>query len=147
MNTLEECLSNYVKPTTLDEKNKWFCEKCKRHSQAEKKMSIWTTAEYLIISYKRYVNILLAPVKDDHSIKAPFYELDMSLYVEDNKKGQNIYDLSSVAIHSGNMKNGHYVMIRKIEDTWVLFNDNAVVPVKESDINHEAAYYLVYKRR
>jgi ubiquitin C-terminal hydrolase len=147
LNTLEECLANYVKPVTLDEKNKWFCEKCKRRSQAEKKMSIWTTAEYLIISYKRYVNLLINTVKDDRAIIAPFHELDLSPYVEDNKKDKNMYDLCAVTVHSGNMNNGHYVIARKVENNWVVFNDNTVVPVSENDINNGSAYYLVYKRR
>jgi ubiquitin C-terminal hydrolase len=147
INTLEECLANYVKPTTLDEKNKWFCEKCKRRSQAEKKMSIWSTAEYLIISYKRYVNILITSVKDGHSIAAPFHELDLSPYVEDNKHDENIYDLCAVTVHSGNMNNGHYVIARKVEDAWTVFNDSTVIPVTESDVNNGAAYYLVYRRR
>ena len=147
MNTLEECLANYIAPITLDENNMWYCEKCKRKSQAEKKMSIWSTSDYLIISYKRYVNLMITSVKDDRSIKAPFRGLDMSHYTEDNKPYENIYDLCAVTVHSGNMNNGHYIIARKIGEEWVVFNDSTVIPVKESDINNEVAYYLVYKRR
>ena len=45
------------------------------------------------------------------------------------------------------MINGHYVTARKVEDTWLVFNDSTVIPVTESDINNGAAYYLVYRRR
>lgn len=150
MNTLEECLQNYVKPIKLDVENQWFCEKCKRKSQAEKKLSIWNTSEYLIISYKRYVNTMIATVKDNHDITAPFNELDLSLFVEDNKQTENIYDLCAVTVHSGNMNNGHYVIARKMGNSlknWTVFNDSTVVNVEEQNINNKNAYYLVYKRR
>ena len=147
MNTLEECLENYVKPITLDEKNQWYCDKCKRKSQAEKKLSIWNTGEYIIISYKRYLNIQIATIKDGHSIIAPFKNLDLSPYVEDNKPDENNYSLCSITVHSGNMNDGHYVIARKIKNDWFIFNDNTVILVKESNINISSAYYLVYKRQ
>jgi len=145
--TLEECLAEYVKATTLDENNQWFCEKCKRKSKAEKKLSIWSTSEYLIISYKRYANMFITTVKDDRHIVAPFNGLDLSPYVEDNKANEDIYDLCAVTVHSGNMNNGHYVAARKMETTWMVFNDSNVIQVKEKDLNNSTAYYLVYKRR
>lgn len=147
MKSLEDCLADYVKPIILDEKNQWYCEKCKRKCQAEKKLSIWSTSEYIIISYKRYSNMFITHVKNESPIVAPFSNLDMSTYVEDNKPGENIYDLSAVTVHSGTMSNGHYVIARKMGDDWVVFNDSHVVKVKEEDINNSSAYYLVYKRR
>ena len=145
MDTLEECLEHYVKPIKLDEKNQWYCDKCKRKSQAEKKLSIWNTGEYVIISYKRYSNIQIATVKDGRLIIAPF-NLDLSPYVEDNSN-KNTYSLCSVTVHSGNMNNGHYVIARKIKNNWFIFNDSTVINVNESEINISAAYYLVYKRQ
>lgn len=145
MNTLEECLEDYIKPITLDEDNKWYCEKCKRKSQAIKKMSIWSTGKYIIISYKRYVNMLNTSIKDGRPIQAPFQELDMSPYVEDNKK--NIYNLCAITVHNGNMNNGHYIAARKIKNNWIVFNDDTVNQVRESNINNKSSYYLVYRRQ
>ena len=145
--TLEECLEEYVKEIKLDEKNQWYCEKCKRKSQAVKKLSIWSTSEYLIISYKRYANMFITSVKDNRHIIAPFNNLDLSPYVEDNNAGEDIYDLCAVTVHIGNMNNGHYVVARKINTTWMVFNDSTVIHVREVDINNSTAYYLVYKRR
>jgi ubiquitin C-terminal hydrolase len=147
MDTLEECLENYVKPITLDENNQWYCDKCKRKSQAEKKLSIWNTGEYVIISYKRYSNIQIATIKDGRSIIAPFQNLDLSPYVEDNNSNENKYSLCSVTVHSGNMNSGHYVIARKMKNNWFVFNDSTVIPVKESEISTSTAYYLVYKRQ
>lgn len=147
MNTLDECLKKYISPNKLDKNNMWYCDKCKRRSEAEKKMSIWSTSKYLIISYKRYINLNITSVKDDRIIKAPFHSLDLSSYVEDNKYNENIYDLCAVTIHSGNMNNGHYIIYRKINNLWFLFNDETVIPVKECDVDSGLAYYMVYKKR
>lgn len=143
---LEECLAEYVKPYTLDDKNQWMCDKCKRKSQAVKKLSIWNTSDYLIISYKRYASMLNTTLKNNRRIIAPFTSLDMSPYIEDNPVNGNMYNLCAVTVHSGNMNNGHYIVARKIENSWVVFNDNVVIPVDESDIDISTAYYLVYKR-
>lgn len=144
-NKLEECLQNYVKPILLDEENQWCCNKCNRKSSAEKKLSIWNTSDYLIISYKRYSNILDRSVKDNHSILSPF-SLDLSPYVEDNQTG-NLYSLCSFTIHIGSMSRGHYKMARIINNEWFIFNDKKVSRVKESNIDTQYAYYLVYKRK
>jgi ubiquitin C-terminal hydrolase len=144
--TLEDCLEEYVKPYTLDNKNQWMCDKCKRKSQAVKKLSIWNTSDYIIISYKRYTNMLDTTLKNNRRIIAPFTNLDMSPYIEDNNINKNIYNLCAITIHSGNMNNGHYIIARKIKNSWVVFNDDVVIPVNESDIDIRTAYYLVYKR-
>ena len=144
--TLEKCLEEYVKPYTLDYKNQWMCNKCKRKSQAVKKLSIWNTSEYIIISYKRYTSFLNTPLKNNKNIIAPFTNLDMSPYIEDSNINGNIYNLCAVTFHKGNINNGHYIIARKIENYWLVFNDDIVIPIKESDIDIRSAYYLVYKR-
>ena len=147
MKTLEECITDYIKPSILDKDNQWSCNKCKQKSQAKKKMSIWTTSEYIFFCYKRYLNLQLVTVKNSQEITTPFHNLDLSLYVEDNKPNENIYDLCAVTFHSGNLNNGHYVIARKMQNGWMVFNDNTVTPIKESDINNRNAYYMVYQRR
>jgi ubiquitin carboxyl-terminal hydrolase 8 len=144
--TLEECLEEYVKPYILDAENQWMCNKCKRKSQAIKKFSIWNTSDYIIISYKRYFNMMNTTLKNNTRIIAPFSNLDMSPYIEDNNVNENMYNLCSVTIHSGNMSTGHYITARKIEKSWFIFNDNCVIPVNKSDVDISNAYYLVYKR-
>lgn len=140
--TLQECLENYVKPITLDENNKWYCSNCNRKSQATKKLSIWNTSEYLFISYKRHVNIGISTIKDGRAIDTPF-ELDISPYVEEKCKN---YSLCIITFHSGNMNNGHYITLRKIENDWFIFNDNSVESIDESNIDIRSAYYMVYKK-
>ena len=146
LNTLKECLEHYVKPITLDEKNQWVCNKCNRKTKAVKKLSIWNTSKYIIISYKRYSNNNLTIIKDCHPIITPLENLDFSPYVEDNNKNENKYSLCSITIHKGSMKSGHYVNFRKISNDWFLFDDNKVTRVDMCDIDINFAYYLVYRR-
>ena len=123
-----------------------MCNKCKRKSQAVKKLSIWNTSEYIIISYKRYTSFLNTTLKNNKSIIAPFTNLDMSPYIEDSNINGNIYNLCAVTFHKGNINNGHYIIARKIENYWLVFNDDIVIPINESDIDIRSAYYLVYKK-
>jgi ubiquitin C-terminal hydrolase len=137
MKTLEQCLLKYIKPIKLDKDNQWFCDKCKRKSQATKKMSIWNTSHYLIISYKRYMSNL---VKDNNEVVSPM-ELDMTPFLESGESKK--YRLCSMTVHSGGLSSGHYVSVRKIGQDWVLFDDDSIKKVKQLNPNH--SYYLVYK--
>ena len=144
MNTLEECISDYVKPIQLDPDNQWLCDKCKRKSQAIRKLSLWKTGNYIIILLKRYLNIQISTVKDGRSIVSPEY-LDLSQYIEDNRDNENLYSLCSITFHSGNLNKGHYVNVRKTNNKWFVFNDESVQ--NANNINTSSGYYLVYKRK
>lgn len=145
MNTLEECLKKYISPITLDKENKWYCDKCKRKTQAVKKMSIWSTSEYLIISYKRYMNIMNSSIKDDRLIYSPLKNLDMNKFVESHEN--NMYDLLTIVYHIGNLNSGHYVCARKINKKWFIFDDEEVQLIDKEELNKGVSYYLVYQRK
>lgn len=144
--TLEDCLEEYIKPITLDEDNMWYCEQCKRKSCATKKMSIWKTAEYFIVSFKRYVFTGNGFSKDNTKIISPFDALDMSRFVEGENEGNCVYDLTSFTVHSGRINGGHYVNARKVDGQWIICNDSSIIPVDVDDINNHSSYYLVYKK-
>lgn len=147
MNTLEECISDYIKPIQLDGDNQWLCDKCNRKSQAIKKLSIWKTGKYIIILLKRYLNIQISTIKDGRSIISPVELLDLSPYIEDNTHTENLYSLCSVTFHSGNLNKGHYLNVRNTNNKWIIFNDDNVEPIDKSNINTSSGYYLVYKRK
>ena len=110
--TLIGCIEDYIKPLQLDEDNKWLCGKCNRKSRALKKMAILNTSEFIIICYKRYSTIKNKLVKNTKDIKTPLI-LDLSKFVEDNKKNENKYSLCSAVYHIGNIRGGQYYNIRK----------------------------------
>lgn len=140
--TLDKCLTDYIKPEKLDSNNKLICDKCKKKSEAIKKISFWKTNKYIIICLKRYSlnkNILN---KNEVDIQIP-YEIDMKKYVEDNN--WNKYKLVSFTSHFGNMDSGHYINVKNINNKWYLFDDNNIHYIKKKTINHKCSYYLLYK--
>ena len=82
-------------------------------------------------------------VKNTKDIKTPLI-LDLSKFVEDNKKNENKYSLCSAVYHIGNIRGGHYYNIRKAGDKWIKCDDSDIREVPTFEIKN--IYYLVYKR-
>ena len=69
--------------------------------------------------------------------------------MDENDKIEKIYDLTGIMYHSGNLQYGHYYAVCyniKLKK-WLLFNDDKVNEMKESDISIKDAYVLFYRRR
>jgi len=142
--SLETSLEELVKPVQLDQSNMWYCEQCKRKSQAIKKTTIWNTGEYIIICYKRYQYTMKGLVKNQKNIQTPF-DINIEKYTEDNI--YNNYEVVGINFHKGNFHNGHYIAIQKIENTWFVCNDSQVHAIEKKNIPIHTAYYLVLKRK
>merc|ERR1712224_812329 len=52
--SLYDCLAKFSKSEQLAEDNMWYCNKCKKHVQAFKSMSIYKTPRCLAIVLKRF---------------------------------------------------------------------------------------------
>jgi ubiquitin carboxyl-terminal hydrolase 47 len=72
-------------------------------------------------------------------------------------KGENVYELYSIMIHTGGAHGGHYFSyIKSFEDgKWHNFNDSSVTEIKDPDQeimqtfggqNSKTAYMLMYRR-
>ena len=51
---LNNCLAEFKQSETLDEDNKWYCNKCQEHVQATKTLELYRVPKVLIISFKRF---------------------------------------------------------------------------------------------
>jgi len=52
--SIDDCFSMFNEEEILDEDNKWYCNKCKEHVQATKKLEIFRAPPILIVSLKRF---------------------------------------------------------------------------------------------
>ena len=51
---LRNCIESYTEKEILGENDAWYCNKCKAHKRAEKKIDLWSVPDILIIHLKRF---------------------------------------------------------------------------------------------
>ena len=145
---LNDCLKLFCEEELLNNDNMWYCNRCKKHKPAKKQIRLFKLPNYLIIQLKKfkYSNgyFYSSNDKNDIFIKYPINNLDLSNYIEDKIGNKQKYDLYAVINHHGEISEGHYTAICKINDNWILFNDSKLSKI-DSPINKDA-YLLFYRK-
>ena len=121
--TIDDCFNEFRKPEILDQDNQWYCNKCKTHVQATKKIEIYKAPPIFIVSLKRfkqeksnnrYYGMFSgggSGQKIDDHVDFPLRGLDMRKYIigtDADSDESLIYDCYAVSNHFGNMGFGHY---------------------------------------
>lgn len=142
---LNGCLKNYFK--TAETINTWRCDQCKANG-CQKKCSLWSVPNYLIIHFKRFSP---SGRKIHKRVNFNLDDLDITNYISDDKLDKNnyIYSLYAVNYHSGELNSGHYwSCCKNLDNTWYLFNDGHVSKFHNiNDIITKDAYILFYHRK
>jgi len=165
--SIYDCFELFGKPDVLDDKNKWFCTKCKQHVQATKTMCLYKAPPILIISLKRFKSFA-SGMKIADFIEFPVKGLDISKFVEfsatsssstspespdsrsTTSSTKKLYDLFAVSNHFGGLGGGHYTAYAMNAEfnRWFNFDDSHVTPVNnENDVVTQNAYVLFYRRQ
>uniref|UniRef100_A0A6C0CA42 USP domain-containing protein n=1 Tax=viral metagenome TaxID=1070528 RepID=A0A6C0CA42_9ZZZZ len=108
--------------------NQYYCEKCKKLSNALKVVSISKLPDVLIVHLKRFTKTN----KINNFVNVP------------NKYGE--HELIGVINHSGGLSGGHYTANVLINDKWYLMNDSSCRVMTENVITHQA-YILFYEKK
>ena len=145
--TLEKCLKKFTKEEQLEEKNEWYCPKCKKHVLAKKKIELYYVPKILIICFKRFVKDSYSWEKNEDEVEFPINNLDLKNFVIGPDKEHSKYDLFAVSQHYGSTGFGHYTAICKNNGKWFDYNDSSCSSAKESDAQSNAAYVLFYRRQ
>lgn len=147
---LQDCLSEYTKQEYLDGQNKWYCEKCKKHQPALKKIDIWKLPSILIVCIKRFKFLSRGRyAKMDDYIDFPMNNLDLSSHVSSPQREKPMYDLFAVANHQGSINQGHYFAYcwNHASKNWYYYNDQEIKLIKNlSKIISPDAYILFYAK-
>ena len=158
---IEDCFGEFKQVETLDEDNKWYCNKCKDFVNANKTLEIYTVPKIMIISLKRFKvgrskYGFGGGQKLDTLVEFPLEGLDMSPYIMSNQQlrsGDLIYDCFGVSNHFGSSGFGHYTAFAKhpISGEWYNYDDANVTKVssglRQNQIVSSAAYNLFFRRR
>ena len=153
---LYDCLNLFNSEEILDGDNEWYCNKCKKHRDVNKKMDIFKAPYYLIIQLKRFkqddeigsrsIFNIFNSSKNSTFIDFPIYNFDLSKYILSKTNQDTKYDLIGVVNHYGSSSFGHYTAYCLNGDQWIEYNDESVSNIKEKNVISNAAYVLFYKR-
>ncbi|KAH9926369.1 uncharacterized protein B0H18DRAFT_339289 [Fomitopsis serialis] len=148
------CLRQFSASEMLCQKNKFFCDSCCDLQEAEKRMKIKKLPNILALHLKRfkYQEDLGKYIKLAYRVAFPL-ELRLFNTVDDAENPDRLYELFAIVVHIGNgPHHGHYVTIIKAHGMWLLFDDDSVDVIKESDIpryygesTNGSAYVLYYQ--
>ncbi|KAL9652536.1 hypothetical protein ABK040_000106 [Willaertia magna] len=163
VNSVEEALTNFIKPEIMDNDNQWNCEELNKKVDAIKGLKFKTLPYILTLHLKRfdYDYTTWTRIKLGNRVTFPF-QLDMSPYC-DNKSNSLEYELFGVLIHSGSALGGHYYCYIKSlgSGKWFNFNDSNVSEIDEKEVekmygatepttgryaSSTNAYMLLYRR-
>lgn len=148
--TLSECLALFSKQEKLDKDNEWYCNRCKDHKQATKKMEIYKLPSTLILHLKRFKT---SKISSFGSIYFPTGSSKINSFIdfplEMSFGNDERYRLIGVCNHYGQMNGGHYTAFCKnyFDNKWYEFDDISVTACRgEKEIFSEAAYMLFYQK-
>ena len=139
--SLYDCLKLYTSQEKLDDNNKYICEKCNVETNAYKKLNLFKTSKYLILSFKRFQN---DGDKINTFIDYPIDNLVLDDYCDTPINSS--YSLYAVSNHTGNLKGGHYFSYCKNADKWYEYNDHMVMKLTNEQIVSNNAYILLYEK-
>jgi len=157
--SLYDCFDLFTKPEILDQDNLWYCNKCKEHKQATKKMDVYKFPSILILHLKRFKTSRVHSIgsyffsggssKITTLVDYPLEGLDLRKYTLGKWDEPPIYDLFAVTNHYGSLGGGHYTAYAKnpMKKMWYDFNDSSVSRQNPDEIVTGAGYLLFYKRR
>ncbi|CAI4232242.1 unnamed protein product [Auanema sp. JU1783] len=160
--TLEDMLEMFSETERLKPEESWYCNKCRDHVEATKKLELFRLPPILIIQLKRFVytssyHTMHRRSKDERRVVYPLEGLDMTSYLSDTSSTHlsTIYDLVGVVCHSGSSFFGHYISMGRLtsfdttdtEIGWRSFDDSVVTNQPISAVQSDDAYLLFYKQR
>ena len=121
----------------------WKCDKCNEKTEYIKSTKIWSLPDVLILIINRFINNRQknnAPVDINESLC--FNKGSILNNIEEDL----VYDLSSIAMHVGNLDSGHYVAICKTDDQYIMYNDMECSEIGNFRQQNSNAYMLAYTK-
>ncbi|VDM41537.1 unnamed protein product [Toxocara canis] len=160
--SLYDMLTMFSETERLKPEESWYCNKCKEHVEATKRLQLYRLPPILIIQLKRFVYTtsimsMHRRSKDDRPVRYPINELDLSEFLSETAPNGQVtkYDLTGVVCHSGSSYFGHYISMGRLtgldgkstEIDWRNFDDSIVSRIGQSRVQNDDAYLLFYKQR
>ncbi len=119
--------------------SEFLCEKCNSMKKIKKKFEILPKYLFFVIS-KFDENMK----KSSNTFEEIETALNLSSFIKNNSSIKNTtYNLKGVINHYGNTLNGHYNIIIKENDNYIIIDDESIY--KTDKFNFDNAYILMYE--
>ncbi|KXN86131.1 Ubiquitin carboxyl-terminal hydrolase 36 [Leucoagaricus sp. SymC.cos] len=141
--SLKEALKSFVSPDYLKGADKYKCEKCKKHVNAEKRFTVHEAPPVLTVHLKRF-----SPLGRKIGHHVTYDEtINLQPYMSEDAFGPT-YTLYGIICHAGGGPNsGHYyAFVKSRLGRWFEMNDEVVTPIQGPPLNRKTAYILFYLR-
>uniref|UniRef100_A0A3Q3ESL4 ubiquitinyl hydrolase 1 n=1 Tax=Labrus bergylta TaxID=56723 RepID=A0A3Q3ESL4_9LABR len=139
--TLRQCLDLFSQEEKLDKENSPMCERCNRHTECTKRLSIQRFPQVIVI-LNRFTMSRWSISKSTTYVSFPLTNLDLGPYGP--LDGPVLYDLYAICNHAGTVNMGHYTACCSDESGWCFYNDS-VTAVSENQLQTNQAYVLFYQ--
>ncbi|XP_053704356.1 ubiquitin carboxyl-terminal hydrolase 21 [Synchiropus splendidus] len=143
--TLKECLDLFSQEEQLDKENSPMCERCNRHTESTKRLSIQRFPQVVVIHLNRFTTSRWSISKSAVQVSFPVTDLDLGPYGPMDC-GPVLYHLYAVCNHVGTVNMGHYTACCSDDSGWCCYNDSSVTPVSPKQLQSSQAYVLFYQR-
>ncbi|XP_051913210.1 ubiquitin carboxyl-terminal hydrolase 21 isoform X2 [Hippocampus zosterae] len=143
--TLKECLDLFSQEEKLDKDNSPMCERCNRHTESTKRLSIQRFPNVIVIHLNRFTTSRWSISKSTTYVSFPLTNLDLGPYGPIDC-GAVLYDLYAICNHVGAVNMGHYTACCSDENGWCYYNDSSVSAISETQLQTNQAYVLFYQR-
>lgn len=144
-NTLEDCIDNFTNCEDMHTDNMIDCEKCMKKCSGKKKISVWRLPPVLVFCFNRFDD---SGRKINKLIDFPINKTIFNNLVEKKNDKLAVYDLVSIANHSGSLGGGHYwAYCKGANSNWYEFDDDRITEMDVSHLVSSTAYYIIYLRR
>eukprot|EP00435_Cladocopium_sp_Y103_P018377 s2055_g4.t1 len=152
---LVRLLQMFVQEERLSSEDAWYCNRCKEHKEAFKKLEFHNCPPVLVLQLKRFQYTRWSRERLNNPVSFPLENLDLSPYLTASAKERctvkPVYDLAAVSKHIGSLGGGHYVAFSRssIDGAWYYFDDSTVRRCSEEDVASDkvGAYVLFYIRQ
>ncbi|XP_005183261.2 ubiquitin carboxyl-terminal hydrolase 35 [Musca domestica] len=152
--SVQDLIEYYCSSEKLDGDNQYFCERCKKLSDAERYINVISAPKNLILTLKhfKYDQKYHMRAKLMHKV---FHDEKVSLKVCSPETLEEIatvhYDIYAGVVHSGfSMDSGHYyTYAADATNKWYKFNDSIVTPSRTEELHNltppNTPYILFYQ--
>lgn len=127
--TIYDCFNTYMQTETIELHE----DVSNTYIPATKKMQMWKMPKLLFIVFKRFTN---SNHKNNQMIDVPF-----TITLCDN-----VYILSCVCNHYGNVNGGHYSSIVCKKNTWVELDDSSITTIPDHKVITPNTYCLLFRK-